>query len=161
VKKILLTTLDRVEDVMQTVPAWLIALLARIAVANTFWSSVQTKISGWDFLGQSWQFWNLSQSTFYLFAGEYTVPLLPPNIAAYLATFGEFFLSITLLSGLLTRLSAAGLLCMTAVIQIFVYPDAWGVHIFWAACLLFLIKSGGGAVSMDHFLRRKTARVPA
>ena len=156
--KIIVATLDRADRMMAMVPAWLIALLARIAIANTFWSSVQTKISGGDFLGQSWQFWNLSQSTFYLFEDEYTVPLLPPDLSAYLATFGEFFLSILLILGALTRLSAAGLLGMTAVIQFFVYPDSWSVHIFWAASLLYLIKYGGGAISIDQLLRRKPMR---
>ena len=153
---IIAAALDRADRMMKLVPAWLVALLARVAIANTFWSSVQTKISGWDFMGQSWQFWNLSQSTFFLFENEYTVPLLSVNVAAYLATFGEFFLSIALMLGLFTRLSAVGLLGMTAVIQLFVYPDSWSVHIFWAASLLYLIKCGGGTISIDHLLRNKT-----
>ncbi len=149
--------LERTNKVLDKVPAWLVSLLARIAIANTFWSSAQTKISGWDFLGQSWKFWNLSDGTFMLFEYEYVVPLLPVNLSAYMATFGEFFLSIAIVLGLLTRVSAIGLLMMTLVIQTFVYPDAWGVHIFWAASLLYLIKYGAGAVSVDHLLRKKVA----
>ncbi len=153
--KIIVATLDRTSQAMAKVPAWFVALLARVAVASAFWLSVQTKISGWDFLGQSWKFWNVSQSTFLLFEHEYTVPLLPIKLAAYLATYGEFFLSIAIVLGLLTRLSAVGLLIMTAVIQVFVYPDAWNVHIFWAAVLLYLIKYGGGAISIDYLLHKK------
>jgi DNA-binding IclR family transcriptional regulator len=41
---------------------------------------------------------------------------------------------------------------MTAVIQIFVYPDAWTVHIVWAAILIHLIRVGGGALAMMSFL---------
>jgi putative oxidoreductase len=44
---------------------------------------------------------------------------------------------------------------MTAVIQLFVYPDSWSVHIFWAASLLYLIKCGGGTISIDHLFRNK------
>jgi putative oxidoreductase len=47
-----------------------------------------------------------------------------------------------LLLGLCTRLSALALLAMTAVIQIFVYPDAWPTHLSWAGLLLYLIARG-------------------
>lgn len=155
--KVLAAMPERIDQILAGVPAWLVSLLARIAIANTFWSSAQTKISGWNFFGQSWKFWNLSDSTFMLFEYEYSVPLLSVNQAAYMATFGEFFLSIAIVLGLLTRLSALGLMAMTLVIQTFVYPDAWAVHIFWAASLLYLIKYGAGAISIDHLLRKKVA----
>ncbi len=83
------------------------------------------------------------------------MPLLSVKLAAYLATYGEFFLSIAIVLGLLTRLSAVGLLIMTAVIQVFVYPDAWNVHILWAALLLYLIKYGGGTISIEYLLHKK------
>ncbi len=153
--KIIFATLDRANQVMAMVPARFVSLLTRVAVASAFWRSVQTKISGWELFGQSWKFWNVSESTFLLFEHEYTVPLLPVKLAAYLATFGEFFLSIAIVLGLLTRLSAVGLLIMTAVIQVFVYPDAWNVHILWAALLLYLIKYGGGTISIDYLLHKK------
>jgi putative oxidoreductase len=148
--------LDRMNQIlMAIVPAWFVSLFCRIAVATPFWRSVQTKISGWEFFGQSWKFWDLSASTFMLFENEYTVPLLSTDVAAYLATFGEFFLSIAIVLGFLTRLSALGLLFMTAVIQLFVYPDAWSVHILWAGLLVYLIKYGGGMLSLDYLLLKK------
>ena len=52
--------------------------------------------------------------------------------------------------GLATRLSALALLGMTAVIQIFVYPDAWPTHLSWAGLMLFLLARGGGALSLDR-----------
>jgi putative oxidoreductase len=55
--------------------------------------------------------------------------------------------------GLFTRLSAAALLGMTLVIQIFVYPDAWPTHLSWAALMLPLIALGGGNWSLDRLLR--------
>lgn len=41
---------------------------------------------------------------------------------------------------------------MTAVIEIFVYPDAWPTHLSWAGLLLYLIGRGGGAFSLDRRL---------
>ncbi len=153
--KIIVATLDRTNQIMAMVPTWFVSLLTRFAVASLFWRSVQTKISGWELFEQSWKFWNVSESTFLLFENEYNVPLLPVKLAAYLATFGEFFLSIAIVLGLLTRLSAVGLLIMTAVIQVFVYPDAWNIHILWAALLFYLIKYGGGTISIDYLLHKK------
>lgn len=153
--KMIVATLDRTNQIMAMVPAWFVSLLIRFAVASPFWRSVQTKISGWELFGQSWKFWNVSESTFLLFEHEYTVPLLPVKLAAHLATYGEFFLSIAIVLGLFTRLSAVGLLIMTAVIQVFVYSDAWNVHILWAALLIYLIKYGGGTISIDYLLHKK------
>jgi putative oxidoreductase len=92
-------------------------------------------------------------ATFALFADEYKVPLISPTVAAYLASGVEFVLPLLLLLGLLTRLSAFGLLMMTLVIQIFVFPDAWWtVHAYWTAILVVLIARGPGAISLDRLL---------
>ncbi len=148
------STCTSFEKLTQYLPEYVLALVARIAVASVFWRSAQTKISGWELFGQNWKFWNVSESAKLLFEYEYSVPLLPPELAAYMATLGEFLLSLALVLGVLTRFSALGLLLMTAVIQIFVYPDAWNVHILWAALLLYLIKHGAGALSVDAILKR-------
>ena len=136
-------------------PNELLVLSARFAIAAVFWRSAQTKFSGWKFLGQDWQFYNVSQSTFMLFEYEYDLPIIPPDIAAYLATLAEFGLSLAIILGLFTRLSALALLGMTAVIQLLVYPDAWPTHILWAVGLLFLIKHGGGTLSLDRLLFKR------
>ena len=153
---VITSNINKLNHLMALIPEWFLALVVRLAVASVFWRSVQTKITGWDLFGQHWKFWNVSDSTFFLFEYEYTLPVLPVNLSAYLATFGEFFLSLAIVFGLLTRLSAVGLLLMTAVIQVFVYPDAWNVHILWAGLLIYLIKHGGGAVSIDNLIRYKT-----
>ena len=146
--------IDRLIGIFSMIPEWLVALISRLAIATVFWRSVQTKIEGWELFGQNLKFWNITDSTFFLFQYEYTLPLLSGKIAAYLATFGEFFLSITIIIGLLTRLSAIGLLVMTAVIQLFVYPESWSVHILWAALLVYLVKHGGGAISVDFLMQK-------
>jgi len=137
----------------QQLPQELLILVARFAIAAVFWRSAQTKISGGEFLGQKWQFYNVTDSTFFLFENEYALPIIPTEFAAYLATFGEFALSLTIAFGLLTRLSVLGLLAMTGVIQFLVYPDAWPTHMLWLVPLLYLLKHGGGRLSLDHLLK--------
>lgn len=119
----------------------LIALASRIAVAAIFFYSARTKVDG---------LLTIKDTTFVLFEEDYKVPLLPPEFAAHIATYAEHLFPILLLLGLCTRLSAAALLGMTAVIQIFVYPDAWPTHLTWAVPMLYLIGRGGGAWAIDY-----------
>lgn len=135
------------------IPEWVVGIAARVAIFFVFWHSVQTKIAGSTLFGQKFMFWEVTDSTLMLFEYEYDVPLLPPEVAAYLTTFAEFFLSLGILFGLLTRLSAAGLLVITLVIQLFVYPNEWTVHLLWGAVLLYLVKHGPGTVSVDGLIR--------
>jgi putative oxidoreductase len=86
------------------------------------------------------------------------VPLLPPDLAAQLATVAEHLFPVLLVLGLFSRLSALALLCMTAVIQIFVYPVNWPEHTLWAAALLLVILRGPGPLSLDFALGRWLAR---
>ncbi len=148
----------KIENLLSRIPEPLVALVIRLAVASVFWRSAQTKISGWELFGQHLKFFNVTDTTFLLFEYEYSLPLIPHKLAAYMATFGEFFLSLAVAFGLLTRFGALGLLLMTATIQIFVYPDAWNVHILWAGLLLYLVKNGGGRLSLDHLLCRRFCR---
>ena len=136
------------------IPDWVIGLSARVAIFMVFWPSAQTKITGATYFGQHFAFWNVTETTLMLFENEYAVPVLPTNIAAYLATIGEFFFAIFLLLGIFTRLSAAGLLAITVVIQLFVYPDSWITHLLWAALLIYLMKKGAGAISVDDAIIR-------
>jgi len=145
--------LETINQLCSKIPEDILALIARIAIGLVFWRSAQTKIDGSLILGQKWQFFNVSDSTFTLFEYEYELPLIPSDISAYMATYGEFFLGLAIMLGLLTRFSALGLLAMTLVIQIFVYPDAWPTHIMWLVPLLYLIKNGGGKLSLDNLIR--------
>lgn len=131
--------IDRTIGLLESVPYWLLALPLRVGVAAVFWSSAQTKLANWD-------------TTLELFAEEYKVPLLPPEIAAHLALGIELTAPVLLVVGLFTRATALVLLAMTAVIEIFVYPLAWPTHIQWAAMLLVLLCRGPGKLSLDHLL---------
>lgn len=130
-------------------PYGLISLVARIAIAAVFFLSGRTKVEG---------LLTITDGTFYLFAEEYRLPLIPPDWAAHLATWSEHLFPILLVLGLLTRLSAAALLVMTLVIQVFVYPSGWPTHLLWAAVLLYLIRSGAGPVSLDRLLTTRLFR---
>ncbi|MGO4381477.1 DoxX family protein [Pseudoduganella sp. RAF53_2] len=127
-------------------PQSLQLLVARIGIASIFFLSGRTKVQGWL---------TLKPSTYDLFQTEYALPLLPPDLAAHLATYAEHLFPILLVLGLLTRSAALGLLGMTAVIEIFVYPDAWPTHLSWAGLLLPLIAYGGGSFSLDNLLQRR------
>lgn len=119
-----------------------VALALRVFPALVFWQSGRTKVEGL----------RIKDSTFYLFEHEYALPLIPPDLAAVAATAAEHLLPVLLILGLCTRLSALGLLAMTAVIQVFVYPGAWVTHGLWAAALLALVAAGPGRWSLDRVL---------
>ncbi len=131
----------------ESIPYSLVALVARLAVASVFWRSARTKVEG---------IFEIKANTFFLFQEEYKVPLLPPDLAAYFATYAEHIFSVLLVIGLASRLSALGLMIMTLVIQIFVYPSGWPEHILWFACLLLIVARGPGAISLDHLFWART-----
>ncbi len=124
----------------------LLSTPARVFAALTFWLSGRTKVDG---------MLSVSQSTLFLFRNEYDLPLIPAGLAAHLATYAEHLFPVLLLVGLASRLSAAALLLMTLVIQVFVYPDAWATHLGWATALAFVLFRGPGALSIDHVIRRR------
>ncbi|KMN23798.1 DoxX family protein [Pseudomonas helleri] len=127
-------------------PEALLLLVARVGIASVFFLSGRTKVTG---------FLELKQSTYTLFRSEYALPVIPPEWAAHLAAYAEHAFPLLLVLGLMTRLSAAALLGMTLVIEVFVYPDAWPTHLTWAGLLLPLLACGGGAWSLDNVLRRR------
>jgi putative oxidoreductase len=134
-------TLGRIRRALDAVGYSWLALPLRFAVATVFWNSAMSKLANWE-------------TTLSLFADEYQLPLIPPEMAACLATSIEISTPVLLVLGLLTRPVALLLLGMTAVIEIFVYPLAWPTHIQWAAMLLVLLFRGPGAFSLDHLISR-------
>jgi putative oxidoreductase len=130
----------------KVLPPWLLLLVARIGIANVFWMSGRTKVEDGTIL-------SLKETTFYLFENEYHVPLLPPDVAAYMATYAEHILPPLLVLGLFTRFSAIVMIAMTLVIQLFVLPQGWPTHLLWAAPLLIIVRYGAGPVSLDRLLK--------
>jgi putative oxidoreductase len=128
--------------IFERVPYSLLAIPLRLAVATVFWNSGTTKLADWN-------------ATLQLFEDEYKVPLLPPDIAAYIGASIELSTPILLVLGFMTRPAAFVLLGMTTIIEVFVYPQAWPTHIQWAAMLLVLLCRGAGTLSVDHWLWRR------
>ena len=131
----------RIVAMLEAVPYSFLALPLRFAVAVIFWTSGMVKLADWN-------------AALALFANEYNLPLIPPQIAALMAAAIELTTPVLLVLGLLTRPAAAVLLGMTTVIEVFVYPQAWPTHIQWAAMILMLLTRGGGAFSLDALLAR-------
>ena len=129
----------RALDVLGRFPPPLLQLMFRLAVASVFLKAGLNKIASWELTVQ-------------LFADEYKVPLLSPDLAATLAATFEIGCSMLLIFGLATRLATLPLLGMIAVIQTFVYPNAYSEHLTWASILLFLLTRGAGPWSLDRAL---------
>jgi len=136
---------SRIVGLLAALPEWIVAIAARVAVAKVFWDSARLKVDGFT----------IKDSTYFLFEYEYALPLLPSEWAAVMGTIAEHVFPIMLILGLGARFGALGLLGMTAVIQIFVYPGAWGLHLLWATALLYIIIRGPGPVSIDHLIARR------
>ena len=126
-------------------PLPLAQLLFRLAIAGVFMKAGLTKTASWEFTVQ-------------LFADEYKVPVLSPEFAAFLATTFELSCSTLLALGLATRMATLPLLGMIAVIQTFVYPNAWSEHLTWSSILLFLLTRGGGAIALDRLFGLEPAQ---
>jgi putative oxidoreductase len=135
----LVASLQAIARKLNAIPYSVIALIARAATFSVFFRSGTQKLSDWN-------------STLLLFQNEYHVPLLSPNIAAYIAASLELGASTLVLIGLCTRVSVTALLGMTAVIEIFVYPMAWPDHIQWLAFMFILLARGPGKISLDALL---------
>lgn len=128
---------------LNLIPQDAVSLALRVFPAMVFWQSGRTKVEGW---------FTIKDSTFFLFKEEFALPLIPSDLAAVLATTAEHVLPILLILGLFTRFATLGLLFMTLVIEIFVYPDAWVTHGLWGATFLALIAQGPGRLSLDALL---------
>ena len=135
--KLLLQSLAWVESV----PYWLLAVPLRLGVAWIFWNSAQVHLLNWD-------------TTLAMFRDDYQVPILPPELAADVALAIELTCPVLLVLGLLTRAAVVVLLGMTAVIEIFVYPEGWPPHLQWFAMMFVLLCRGAGMLSVDHLLWR-------
>jgi putative oxidoreductase len=123
----------------------LLAIGARMSLAAIFFLSARTKVDGW---------FHITDNAFSLFEEEYHLPLIAPVLATYVTVVAEHVIAMLLFLGLGTRIAAFALLCMTLVIQLFVFPGGWPTHLTWATLALYLINYGGGRFSVDRQLSR-------
>jgi putative oxidoreductase len=125
-------------------------IFVRVALGGIFWRSARTKIEEGSLL-------TVSDTTTLLFENEFGMPY--PEITGHIAAYAEHFLPILIVLGLFTRIGATGLLIMTMVIQLFVFPEAWWpVHILWVALSLTLVTMGPGMFSIDNYTRKASDR---
>ena len=117
----------------------------RIWIAHVFFMSGLTKIQTWD-------------TTLMLFEYEYSVPVIPFQLAAYMATAGELMLPVLLVLGLFTRFGLAGLFVLNLVAAIS-YPDISpaGIqqHIMWGLMMVVLLIHGPKLFSVDYWLDKR------
>jgi putative oxidoreductase len=117
-------------------------LAARLYVGKVFFASGLLKLRDWN-------------ATLALFDEEYHVPLLPPELAAWLGTGGELVLPVLLALGLGGRFAAAGLsvVNLVAVLSLAeIAPAALQQHVFWGSLLLALVLWGPGRWSADRWV---------
>jgi len=145
-----LARLDTVCTPVVRVLEWLqpaFVLAVRLYVASVFFKSGLTKIASMD-------------STILLFTHEYQVPLLSPEVAAYLGTGTELVLPVLLALGLGGRLAAAALFVLNLV-AVISYPELNEVgvmqHQYWGVLLLIPMLYGPGKLSIDYLIRRRLA----
>jgi putative oxidoreductase len=120
-------------------PLSLLELGMRVAVGATFFKSGMNKFQSFD-------------TAIELFREEYRLPLLPPEIAAYLGTAVELSAPVLLVLGVFARFGAAALLVMTLTIQFLVYPGNWPEHLMWASILAYVVTRGPGRLSIDRLI---------
>lgn len=124
----------------------------RLYVAWAFFASGLTKVKSWS-------------STLSLFEDEYVVPILSPELAAYLGTAAELVLPVLLVVGLLTRPAALGLFVFN-IVAVISYPYLFTVegaggfwqHVVWGAMLWTVFVFGPGKWSLDFPLSRRLSR---
>lgn len=130
-----------IRDRLERLPMSLILLGARLAMGGIMFRSGMLKL-------------NSPQFSVTLFRQEYQVPLLSPEVALWLTTIAEVGCGVLLFLGLATRLATIPLFVMAAVIQLFVYPEAWVERITWVTLLVLLLTRGAGVLSLDYLIER-------
>ena len=126
-------------------------LSVRLYLANIFWKGGMVKLSSW-------------MSTVMLFTMVYDVPVLPPEMAAYLSTAvelgGSFLLAIGL-AGRWAALSLFGLNIVAALSYGQLSEAALQEAFYWGVLFLYLVLHGPGLISvdalLDRFYRRRRA----
>lgn len=134
---------DCLSKLLQKYFSPILLLSLRIIIALVFYRSGMSKLANFE-------------ATVFLFEEDYQVPLLPPMIAAYMATATELIAAYLLFAGFATRIAAAALFALTCVIQFLVISNH--EHFYWFSILGTLIIYGGGLLSLDHFLKKFTSK---
>jgi putative oxidoreductase len=124
----------------------IVFLAIRLWMAQIFFRSGLLKLQNLD-------------GAIFLFSDVHPVPLLPPWLAAYLATTVELVCPVLLVLGLAARLAALPMLVMVLVIQFVVGSADPAFHLtehyYWMFLLAVIITKGPERLSIDHLLARR------
>ncbi len=123
-------------------------LAVRLYLAHIFWKGGMVKLSSW-------------MSTVMLFTMVYDVPVLPPEIAAYLSTAVELGGSFLLAIGLAGRWAALSLFGLNIVASISygqLSEVALQESFYWGILFLYFVLHGPGLLSADALLRHVMQR---
>jgi putative oxidoreductase len=154
-------TVDSFVAACSFIPYALVALALRLMMARVFFLDGQTRVEGprvsltvKDFDFSVVLPLQVKAETLSAFVTHYAALPAPPMLTAYLVSYAEFILPICLVFGFGMRFAAFGMLVMTALIQVYVMPDAlWIEHVYWASILLVLLSRGPGQISVDNAIR--------
>jgi putative oxidoreductase len=131
--------LDNLRGRLDAFPQPALQLLMRFSIFWVFWRSGMLKAA------------NMEQAVM-LFREEYMLPILPPDVAAYLGTAVELAAPCLILVVLFTRLAALSLIGLTLTIQFLVYWNDYPSHLLWLAILVFILTRGPGPFSLDALI---------
>jgi putative oxidoreductase len=138
----------RFDDLLSKWGGSLLGLALRIYVGWQFLKAGFVKIGDWE-------------GTLSLFVDEYKVPLLPPELAAYMGAGGELVFPVLLIIGFFSRPAALGLFFVNLMAVIsypalftFECPAAINDHKYWGLLLLVLMFYGPGKLTLDNFLKK-------
>jgi putative oxidoreductase len=137
--------LDKSRGWLARFPLSIILLAGRIGVGATFFRAGLLKYNSFEFAVK-------------LFQDEYRLPLIDPTVAARMAMVQELTIPIFLFLGLATRVATLPLLGTLAVIQTFVYPNAYNDHLVWGSILVLVLTRGPGVFSLDYLIERAVRR---
>lgn len=122
-------------------PLWFFCI--RVWLANVFFRSGLVSISDW-------------QNNIDLFKNEFKVPILSPEIAAYLSTAVELICPVLLVLGLGTRLAALAV-AFTALVIEFTYMHHLD-HILWFFASSIIVLKGPEKLSLDYLFSKTLFR---
>jgi putative oxidoreductase len=144
--------IEEVNGLIKTIAQpWLTQLVLRFALSVPFWRSGILKWDGFAKLNPVATELFRSEFKLHLPGGPYAFPA--PEAMAFITGSAEIVFPILLVLGLATRMAAAGLLVMTAIVELTV-PSGWPIHVTWAAMALALMCWGPGPLSLDYVIKR-------
>lgn len=140
-------TIERIYNTYHTVfstldkwisPLWFFAI--RYWLADVYFRSGLVSISDWE-------------NNLNLFRFEFKVPVISPELAAYLSTAVELICPVLLVLGLGTRLAALAIFFTALSIEL-TYAHYFE-HIVWLFASFLLVLRGADKISVDYVLSRR------